>query len=143
MLRITSNEEVIIPIPQLLKQSNPRNRKFSILLKPNNQNPSICVVKALKEYLKRTDPIRLNETQLFLSFCKPHRAISRSTVSRWIKTILFEAGIDVTIFKPHSTRAASCSKAKTNFVPIEQIIKTAGWSNSQTFLKFYDKIITK
>ena len=41
--------------------------------------------------------------------------------------------------KPHSTRAAATSKAKTASVPIQEILKTAGWSSSRCFDKFYDK----
>ena len=47
-----------------------------------------------------------------------------------------EAGIDVNTFKSHSTRAASTSTAKRMDVPIEDILKTAGWSTEQTFQKF-------
>ena len=43
------------------------------------------------------------------------------------------AGVDTTIFKPHSTRAAATSKAKTASVPIQEILKTAGWSSSRCF----------
>ncbi len=39
-----------------------------------------------------------------------------------------DAGIDITTFKPHSTRAASTSKAKAVAVPIQKIQNTAGWS---------------
>ena len=49
------------------------------------------------------------------------------------------AGVDTTILKPHSTRAAATSKAKTASVPIQEILKTAGWSSSRCFDKFYDK----
>lgn len=138
---VYNNNEIIVPIPQLLKQSNPRNRKFSLRLSCNVENPSICVVTTLKEYIRRTKNIRGNQRQLFISFNKPHRAVSRSTISRWIKTVLREAGIDVSIFKAHSTRAASCSHAKRNAVPIEHILKTAGWANDKTFRKFYDKVV--
>ena len=49
------------------------------------------------------------------------------------------AGVDTTIFKPHSTRAAATSKAKTASVPIQEILNTAEWSSSRCFDKFYDK----
>ena len=49
------------------------------------------------------------------------------------------AGVDTTIFKPHSTHAATTSRAKTASVPIQEILKTAGWSSSRSFDKFYDK----
>ena len=49
------------------------------------------------------------------------------------------AGVDVNTFKPHSTRAAAASKAKTASVPIKEILDTAGWSSERTFDRFYNK----
>ena len=46
------------------------------------------------------------------------------------------------IFTPHSTRAASASKADTRF-PLETILKTTAWSEESTFRKFYNKPIHK
>ena len=54
-----------------------------------------------------------------------------------------EAGIDTKLFKPHSTRAASTSAAKLNNVDIDTIMDTAGWSNANTFAKFYDRQISQ
>ena len=52
------------------------------------------------------------------------------------------AGVDVNIFSPHSTRAASTSKAnRSGTVRLGTILKTAGWTNARTFAKFYDKPI--
>ena len=39
------------------------------------------------------------------------------------------AGIDLSLFTPHSTRSASTS-AVVSKVPIDTIIKTAGWSKA-------------
>jgi hypothetical protein len=50
-----------------------------------------------------------------------------------------DAGVDVTIFKPHITRAASTSKAKAVAVSIQEILKTAGWPSSRCFDRFYNK----
>ena len=57
--------------------------------------------------------------------------------------MMIGAGIDVTIFGPHSVRAAATSKASEKSVPISEILKTAGWSNVGTFKKFYNKPIQK
>ena len=51
------------------------------------------------------------------------------------------ASIDITVFTAHSARAASTSKAKENSIPIEDILKKAGWSSVKTFAQFYDKKI--
>ena len=51
------------------------------------------------------------------------------------------AGIDLNLFTPHSTRSASTS-ATVNKVPIDTIIKTAGWSNDCTLRKFYKRPVS-
>ena len=135
------NDCVTIYITNLLKQTTAKNRKFSLKLKKYDENPSICIVKVLKEYIKRTQSLRGSERQLLISFHKPYGAVSRNTISRWIKTVMFESGIDIDVFKAHSTRAASCSKAKFEGTPIVEILKTAGWKSDKTFEKFYDKCI--
>ena len=43
------------------------------------------------------------------------------------------------MFKPHSIRAACTSKAKKGGVPLQVIVKTAGWANAKVFSKHYDK----
>ena len=45
------------------------------------------------------------------------------------------------MFMSHSTRAASASAAKRDYVPIDHILKLAGWSNVKTFHKYYDKVV--
>ena len=51
------------------------------------------------------------------------------------------AGVDVSVYKPHSTRSAATSKAKANKATLLEIMKTAGWGSAATFAKFYDKHI--
>ena len=51
------------------------------------------------------------------------------------------AGIDTTVFKPHSMRAAATSAAKAANVPLQEIMNTAGWRSDSTFVKFYDRPI--
>ena len=51
------------------------------------------------------------------------------------------AGIDTTVFKPHSTRGAATSAAKAANVPIQDIMNTAGCRSDSTFAKFYHRPI--
>ena len=51
--------------------------------------------------------------------------------------MLHDAGIDMTIFTPYSTRSASTSKAATK-VPIETVLKTRGWPSMRTFANYYN-----
>ena len=103
-------------------------RKFS--------NANCCVYTTLEEYLRRTDAIR-KSPHLWVSLVKPHKAIGRQTLSRWLKDLLKLAGIDTSVFTAHSTRMASTSKAKAMGVGIHTIIKTAGWKSDTNFRKFY------
>ena len=58
--------------------------------------------------------------------------------------MLAAAGINVEIFKAHSTRGASTSMAETKGLSLLDINKAAGWSNAcGTFAKFYQKPISK
>ena len=118
-----------------------RNRKFRLCLNKFASKISIRVVTALQAYLKKTEILRGYEKYLFVTVRKPHHRASKQPISRWLRKVLEEAGIDVEIFKAHSTRPASVSKAKSNFVPVDDIIKVAGWTNNKCFKKFYDKTI--
>ena len=75
-----------------------------------------------------------------VSYSKPFKPVSLETTRRWVKTVMEKPGIDVNLFKPHSTRAAATSKAFLKSVPlIEHILSDVGWSSSDTFAKFYKK----
>ena len=53
------------------------------------------------------------------------------------------AGIDMTKYSAHSTRAASVSAASRANVNIDDIVQTAGWSSECCFAHFYNKPIAK
>ncbi len=69
----------------------------------------------------------------------PHKEICTATISRWLKQSLTEVGVDVSEFKAHSFRAASTSAAVNKGIPINLILQTAGWTNSTTFARFYNR----
>ncbi len=128
---------------QLLKQSRPGYVTPTINLKAYTPDIQLCVCVTLTEYLARTKPLRGDVEQLLISYVKPYKSVSTSTISRWIKDVMRQSGIDTDQFKPHSVRAATTSKAKQSLVSIDLILKTAGWSSQCTFAKFYDRTIQK
>ena len=130
-------DKVIIYPNHLLKQSKPGQHLDIICLKAFIKDERLCIVKVFTDYLSRTVHLRLEE-KLLISTIKPHKSVSKSTVSRWIKFVMLKAGIDSS-FSPHSTRAAAVSTAKLQGVPLQTIMKTAGWANASVFAKFYDK----
>ena len=52
-----------------------------------------------------------------------------------------QAGVDERLFKPHSTRAASTSKAFCANVSLASIIKAGSRKSECVFRKFYNKPI--
>lgn len=104
------------------------------------EEPSICPVRTLRVYIDRTKHLReKGRLPLLILFKKPHKAVSSATISRWMKQVLVESGINTDVFKAHSVRAASSSAAKTKGSSIGDTMQTAGWSRSSTFEKFYYK----
>ena len=133
-----------IPCTQL-KEGRPGYKpKLIKLSKFSDQN--ICVVYHLKEYLRRTQEIRGEVRQVFVTAKKPHtchRPVSRDTVSRRVKETLKRCGVDTTEFAAGSTRAASSSKAKQKGVPLDEILEAGGWSRATTFTAWYDKKLVR
>ena len=133
---VFQGNRVQITIEGLLKTTNVRRHIEPFCFEKYDQNKRLCVVRYLSEYIERTAPLRDSETQLFISYRKPHCKVSRNTISRWIRTVMSKSGIDSSVFKAHSTRAASVSKL-SKFVPIEKVLRAGGWSNSTSYLKHY------
>ena len=98
------------------------------------------VFNTLNQYIRTTKEIR-SDSSLFIITQKPSSAATKSTIARWIKLSLKSAVIDITKFTPYSTRGASTS-AFVNKVPIDNIIKTAGWTKKCTFRKVYRRPVT-
>ena len=135
-------KQITFFVEELVKTTRPGKHLEPILFKAYDVDSRICVFSVLNEYLHRTSVYRGNITQLFVTYRKPYKAVSKSTISRWIKSQLVQAGIDMKMFTPHSTRAASTSKvASLESVQLSTVLKTAGWSNAQTFAKYYNKPI--
>lgn len=123
----------------LLKQTRKGKRNPSLKLCRFAPDPDICVYSTLSEYIKRTSSLRRNESNLIISYIKPHKAVVTTTISRWIRIVMRNSGIDIDQFGAHSARGAVASKAKQNGLPVAEIMKVAGWSTSETFARFYDK----
>ena len=107
------------------------------------ENDRLCPVKAVEVYIQRTEDLRqgraLGEcpTQLFIAFIKPHNPVSSATIARWLRTVLQSAGININIFKAHSTRGASASAAAGKGVTTNDILQAADWSSELVFRRFY------
>lgn len=136
-----TDEKCTFFINSVLKHSRKGHHQKPIELLAFSDNRTICVIDLLKEHIERTKNLReaVNTKKLLISFRKPFKAISKDTLSRWIKTVLRLAGIDTSIFTAHSTRAASTSATSKAGLPIADILGAAGWSQATIFTTFYKK----
>lgn len=134
---------LIIRFKHVLKTSRPGVHMDEIVLPAFKDTPELCVLVTFKAFITRTSGLRGKNRRLFVSTLKPHGPLSRDSVRNWTKAIMTAAGVDLNIFGAHSTRAAATSKAQCKGVSLNTIIKTAGWSQEQTFRRFYDKPITR
>ena len=139
-MRTLVNRVPFVPIV-LAKQSRQGKPIEEFFFPSLPDNASLCPVTSLTAYLDKTEGLRGEETRLFVSFIKPHRVVTSSSIARWLKTILEEAGIDTSIFGAHSTRGASAA-AKAG-VTTGDILKAAKWNSESVFQRFYHKSVDK
>lgn len=128
-------------IPDLIKTSRPGSMQPFLDLPTLTSKPRLCVASTLRNYITRTQDLRdPSSDQLLLTFNKPYGPASKQTLSRWVKNTLAAAGVDVTLFKPHSTRHSATSAALRNGLSLDTIRTSASWSaKSSTFARVYNR----
>ena len=89
----------------------------------------------MKEWISTSD------SKLFRSILKPHKQITKYTLTRWIKEVLKLSVIDITVFQAHSIRAAASSKAFIMGLSTDDILKKGNWAQKSTWQKFYHQHI--
>ena len=135
-----TDSECTFTFDSVLKHSRQGFDASPITFRAFPQEPDLCPVTAAKIYLKYRLTIS-SDIGFFVATTKPHGAASSSTIARWIKETLSEAGIDTGRFTAHSCRASSTSAASLAGIDIITITKSAGWSSDSTFYKHYKKDI--
>lgn len=135
---IQSDVQFVFVLDKHIKQSRPNYSVPPVIVPRYTLDPDVCPYLCLEEYLEKTKHLRQSDN-LLVATIKPHRAIGSQTLARWIKIVFAGAGIDITLFKPHSTRHAAATAAYAADLPVDEILKRAGWSNATTFRRFYYK----
>ena len=133
-----SKSKIQFVVTDNIKTSKPGKGALQLQLQKYPPDQRLCIVKYLTTYINRTASIRSSQ-QLFISFRKPFGAVKKGTISHWIKAVLNKSGVDTEIFQGHSVRAASCSKAACQGVPLNVILAHGGWQSSSTFQTYYNK----
>lgn len=136
----SSSQGVQIFIRNRIKTSGPSRTQPIISLPFYKDDEIICVATTLLFYIDTTKSVRNSVcNKLLITFKKPYRNASSQTISRWIRRVMFRAGIDAK-YASHSTRHASTSLADRRGVSIDIIRSAAGWTkHSKTFATFYKR----
>ena len=111
--------------------------------KSDNFNRMLCPVRAVKIYLNKTKSLRKHRKRLFIP-TQGDQDLAKPTLSRWVKYAIKNAYDTISknpnrLFKPraHELRAISASWAYMNYIPLEEILKSAVWSSSSLFASHY------
>ena len=139
---VKSHSSFTFYVTDNVKQSRVGDPALVVKVKSYVPDRRLCIVHYLTEYIKRTRPLR-QSSSLFVSYRRPHQEVKKGTIAKWIKTILAKAGVNTAIFQAHSVRAASCSKAVQNGVPLSSVLKQGGWRRESTFQAYYNKPVNK
>ena len=98
-------------------------------------NRGVDPVLYLEEYIKRTETVRGDIPQLFLTTKGITRPISKDTARNWVKDILKQCGVNINQFGPGSVRGASSSTASAMGASLEEILKAGEWSSASVWYK--------
>ena len=96
----------------------------------------------MSTYLAKTKLIR-QSNRVFVTSLPPYTAIQPMTLNRWILTSTKEAGVDISLFTPYTTRHASSSVALAKGVPIDEIMWLGCWATPSVFIKHYNLPVIK
>lgn len=129
-IRFTDDGAEVI-ITDILKTTGPGNSPPKIYLPYFREQPHLCPATTLSAYINLTKDLRQaveSNEHLFLTFKRPHVSATTQTISRWLKQVMADSGVDVSVFSSHSTRHASTSCAHRGGVTVDGILKAVGWS---------------
>ena len=117
---------------------------LSAILGPEDREDlSLCPVRALKAYLKRTRTLRGQRKRLFIHPDGQRRAeISKNLIAFWLRSAILEAykaeGLPAPASsRPHELRALSASMALHANVSVQNVIKGCFWKGDTTFASHY------
>ena len=77
-----SSGNIKLKFGDIQKTSRPGYQQGEITVKAYAPDRRLCLVTVVKEYLEKTKQLRKDTTAMFISTTKPHKKVSRDTISR-------------------------------------------------------------
>ena len=138
MVRSEDKVKFIISERTKTRKYNPL-RKLEFMKYIISQN--LDLVACLDVYIiaTQTQRTKSQKQQLLICYQSPHKPVSTTTIARWLKTVMAQAGICTDVYSAHSTRSASTSKATSKGVSTRSILKQAYRTNALAFKRLYDR----
>ena len=154
---LTANRDQVFPVLDITQMKSDKNRHIFLIneimktTRPGKNIPSVeliayphgrelCSVTMVERYLQRTKKLRGVFMKSFISYVCPNQPATTSTLARWYREILKQAGISET-YSLHLTSSVATFKASAVGMSLSEICKTAGWYSSNNFGKFYKRPI--
>ena len=96
-------DHIIFKIPVSTKTSKVGKALAELTFTQLNDS-ELCVVKCLRQYIKITSNLRLedddiNPNWLILSLIKPHNLITTTTLAHWLNFMIIESRLDTSHFR--------------------------------------------
>lgn len=132
---VVQQQVVVFAFTDLLKTSCKSNSASFSLKVEHFKDEDLCAMHTLMFYLKCVKKHR-KDNQVFVSY-KTFKAVTTSTIARWLKDVLNLSGIDSDLFKAHSFRGAATTCAHEKGCSLKLILETADWKSDKNFRKFY------
>jgi integrase len=99
----------------------------------------LCLVRAIQHFLE-IGRFRRHWNDSFLFISSTGRRASVDTLRKWVMSLLEKAGVTATA---GSCRSAATSAAVLRDLPIEAVMKAAGWKRENTFRRYYHRLVHK
>lgn len=133
---ITINEkEIYITVSGPIKQTKPGMHQKPLHFNLFKEKPNLCPFLLIKEYIKKSHHLRTeNCDNLFITTVSPFHNAATSTISKWIRYVLQNCGLEQ--FGSHSLRGAATSALARCATPIDDIMEAAGWRKRRKRVNF-------
>ncbi|XP_068206329.1 uncharacterized protein [Palaemon carinicauda] len=110
----------------------------------DSEDLQLCPVRGLRKYLASTSRLRPAMKNLFVFTGKVRKAISKNTISNWLKEVIQRVYIAKgrpapSSAKPHDIRSISTSMAFSKNISVAQVLKAVLWKRQNTFISHYLK----
>ena len=83
------------------------------------------------------DTSGLHKTNTLFVTTTASTPITCETLARWTRNVMQKLGIDISYFKPYSTRSASASKETAKSRDLIKVLELGKWQSTSTFFKYY------